>query len=390
MWIAMRDRGRKSGVSTCCSSRPRRCWRGWAAMSALGLLLTGCGGGSEPAAEPAVAATDDGGEATPQPPTKAEVESRDRDEVWTDASGQKWFGRVPQDAFFDSPYEVATDQTLLAGGAGTTGVGPADTGAGMGFAAEGETPGMQADPAPAEPEPAAATGDLAWSELISAQVLDDEVKSVRNFLQENVTSVGNFNSSMLMIPPRAATLAALAELARMEPDGISWAEDAGYVRDLAGQINEAPLQRGAKDQRRVMGLYESVSDILNRSTPAGLEEPSAEVTFSDVAEMQLLMKRIESAETLMRTEIGSEDSLREKAEFLVHESSVLGTLTRIISMEGYGYGDDEEFVGYAQQIVNASGQLKDAAATGNFGGYEQAMSAISTACQSCHSVYKNN
>ncbi len=368
-------------------------------MSAVVLccICSGCGGSSENGdGEPVTGAAAEAGQeqkAATAESVQAEAATRDRNEVWTDANGQKWFGKVPLDAFFDTPYEVATNGTSIGGPAGNAEESTGAMAAGDGNPPEETVAVAMADssePPAADPAVASAGGSQTWGELISAQVLDDEVKSVRNFLQENVTSVGTYNSSMLMIPPRAATLAALAELARQEPGDVSWAEDAGYVRDLAGKMNEAPLQRGAKDQRRLMELYEAVSDILNRSTPAGLDDPAEGVSFSDVAEMQLLMKRIESAEQLMRTEIGSEDAIREKAQFLVHEASVLGTLTRIISMEGYGYEDDEEFRGYAGQIVNATTQLKDAAATQNFGGFEEAMSAISTACQACHSVYKNN
>lgn len=367
-------------------------------MAVLCISGSGCGGSSEEGGgESGTTAAAESGGAEPvasAESVQAEAATRDRNEVWTDANGQKWFGKVPMDAFFDTPYEVATNRTAVGGVSGEAEepvVAMAENGG-----SSAEEPGAVAMTDSAEApetdpgEPASTGGAKAWAELISSQVLDDEVKSVRNFLQENVTSVGTYNSSMLMIPPRAATLAVLAELVRQEPGNVSWAEDAAYVRDLAGKMNESPLQRGAKDQRRLMELYESVSDILNRSTPADLDEPVDGASFSDVAEMQLLMKRIESAEQLMRTEIASEDAIREKADFLVHEASVLGSLTRIISTDGYGYGDDEEFLGYANTIVNATTQLKDAAATQNFGGFEEAMSAISTACQSCHSVYKNN
>ena len=97
-------------------------------------------------------------------------------------------------------------------------------------------------------------------------------------MNENLQSVGNYNSSMLMIPPKAAAMAVLANVALDHPDDVSWKDDAIYVRDLAKQMNSGPLQRGAKDQRRLLGLFESVSDTLNLSRPAGLPDPTFSAT----------------------------------------------------------------------------------------------------------------
>ncbi len=62
---------------------------------------------------------------------------RGRDELYEDEKGQKWFGQVPYDVFFDKPLEVARDTTPVGGGtsnlAGTS--NPAgDSGAGTNVA----------------------------------------------------------------------------------------------------------------------------------------------------------------------------------------------------------------------------------------------------------------
>jgi hypothetical protein len=214
---------------------------------------------------------------------------RRRDEVWTDDKGQKWFGNVPMDAFFDQPYEVAANQTPLGNGSGAvvaTATGSSSMGSNgtSGSKPAGGDPAAEMNETVTKPDTSATTGSTtttasaagsgdSWAALISSTTLDDEVKSIRNFLNENVHSVGTFNSSMLMIPPKAAAIGALAGVAMEHPDAVSWKDDAKYIRDLAKKMNSAPLQRGAKDQKRIEALYDALSDTLNRSKPAGLEEP---------------------------------------------------------------------------------------------------------------------
>ncbi len=221
-------------------------------------------------------------------------------------------------------------------------------------------------------------------------MIDTEVKNIRNFFNETLQTVGSFNSSMLMLPPKAASLAVMAGVAMEHPDNVSWKEDAIYVRDLAKKMNASTLQRGAKDQKRLLELFEAISETLNRSRPAGLEEPNASDSFPEVAEMRFVMARMDEAEKRMRTEAGSQGAFQSGKEMVKHEAAILATLTHTVAMPGYGYGDDEKFVGYAKNVVDAARTILSAAEADDFATYELALSKVSTNCQACHSEYKND
>ncbi len=376
------------------------------------LWLAGCGGPSqappetsESAGTPAEASsgvqTAQGGTTSTagKSASSGSKTKRRRDEVWVDEQGQKWFGNVPMDAFFDSPYEVASNQTPIGGGANSGAAGTVTPATGE----SADDPAMSVVASTTPPENTAApgetvtpetdtaeAGDNSWASLITMATLEEEVKSVRNFMNENVQSVGTFNSSMLMIPPKAAALGALAGVAMEHPEAVSWKGDAKYVRDLAKKMNSSPLQRGARDQKRVQELYEAMSDTLNRSKPAGLEEPPASDSFAEVSEMRLLMMRMEDAEKRMKTEAGTESAMGSKKDMVIHEASMLAVMAKIVSLPGYGYGDDAKFTGYANEVVKASIVLKEAAASNDFATYESALTKISTTCSNCHSDYKND
>lgn len=316
-------------------------------------------------------------------------ESHRQDEVWTDENGNKYLGSVPYDAFFDQPYSVAGNNTSLAGGTSV-----ADTGAvapiNSGMAAGGTGTATETVSTAAEPETTADAGGESWGDRISGDVLNNEVTSVRNFLNATLQSVGSYNSSMLMIEPKVAALATLAHISPNHPGDISWKKEAPIIRELAKRMNESPLQRGAKDQGRLKKLFESMVDTFNHSPPADLEEPSAEDGFSDVAEMSSIMKRMEEAEKRMKIEAGSESSFESNKDMVKHEAAILRTFTHVIALEEFGYGDDEEFTGYAQQIMDATREIENATESGDFSSYDLALSKISTNCQACHSVFKNN
>jgi hypothetical protein len=377
--------------------------RTWLVLAVLLILSTGCSGsgtsapekaGTDSTASAAGLADSSSGLATSDPAgsdeavdnSGAAIAKHGRGEVWVDEKGQKWFGNVPMDAFFDQPYTVASDATPIGGGAAATSV----------VSSEGSTdvPGPTITEPPAVPSGTEATppatGGDSWGDLISEVELDNEVKAIRNFLNENLQSVSNYNSSMLMIPPKAATLGALAGVAMEHPNAVSWKEDAKYIRDLAKQMNSDTLRSGPKDQKRLLELYETMSDTLNRSRPADLAEPPEADGFAEVSEMRLLMHRMEESQNRMKTEAGTDTALTSRKDMVAHEAALMATLAKIVTLPGYGYEDDPRFTGYAKTVVEAALTIKGAAEGNDFATYELALTKVSTSCNNCHMDYKSN
>ena len=373
------------------------------ALSAFLILSAGCGGSAnslqDPAAtdniSPAAGTSESVTDAAPTGTTDsdgtsgksaAKMVKHGRGEVWVDDTGQKWFGDVPLDAFFDQPYTVASDAAPIGGGAAEPAIVSSTGTTDVADLTQTETP---AAPSGTETTPATAGGG-SWGDLISEVELDNEIKTIRNFLNENLQSVSNYNASMLMIPPKAATLAALAGVAMEHPNAVSWKDDAKFIRDLAKQMNSDTLRSGPKDQKRMQGLYEAISDTLNRSRPADLSEPPETDGFAEVSEMRLLMLRMEEAQNRMKTEAGTDSALTSRKDMVAHEAALMATFAKIVTLAGYGYEDDPKFKGYADEVVKAALAIKEAAVSNDFATYELSLTKVSTTCSNCHSDYKNN
>ncbi|MEZ6063338.1 MAG: hypothetical protein R3C19_23570 [Planctomycetaceae bacterium] len=360
-------------------------------------FIAGCGDSpstTEPGGMNAVMAVgDDIPVEKSQPEAAITTENSDghrRDEVWTDENGNKYLGKIPFDVFAVHPYEIAADTTPVNGAATATIPVVANSGNVPQTDvpdATSQNPGTS--PTPATTANSGSAGD-GWDSVISRDVLEAEIKDIRNFLTPTLQSVGNFRSSMAMIPPKAATLGVLAEVAREHPDKVTWVEDAAYLSDLARQMNLTPLQAGPKDQKRLRDLFAAITDTLNRSRPANLEKPPEGQMYSDIAEMRLVMKRMEEASRRMRTEVGNESSLAANKDMVRHEAEILRTLTKVVTTSGYGYSDDTDFNGYARQIIDASAKIISAADSNNFSDFQLSQTEVANSCQACHHDYKSN
>ena len=313
--------------------------------------------------------------------TPPQSTKRRPDEVWTDADGRQFIGNVPYDVFFDHPLTVASEGQRVFDSEDAATRPPSQIGS--------NTSGLIDNDASTAGSNAESLAVTDWTSILPAGVLQSEVTSIRNFLNQKLQSVGGYNTAVTMIPSRAATIAVLAAIAIEHPGDISWKEDAGYVRDLAASMNETSLQRGPRDQRRLRAVFENLEDTLNRSRPAGLSEPDPDTLLSEVAKMGLVMKRMQEAEQRLRTEI-SEASFDSQKDVVVHEAAILSGLTYAMTSESYGFSDDPEFTGYAQKVSRSGQGIRSAADKGDFSEFELNLSRLSTACQACHREYKSN
>ena len=249
-------------------------------------------------------------------------------------------------------------------------------------------------PNPAEPEPAA-VGKLAWSELISAEAIEGEVKDIRNKLAGRLASLGSYNSSYLEMRFSGATLALLAHIAIQHDGDIRWHEKARYIRVLAGEMVRVMDSSGARGRggfTKTNEAFLKICDLLDGNDPPELPEAEDEADFTDVAELGFLMKRAEIAAAWLQTNVGSEEKFNEKSELAQREASLLTLLAVVFNLEDYGYGPasvDEEFSGYSDKMREAAKAATGAAKSGNFTEFDLQRSNVGQACAQCHMVFRN-
>ena len=347
--------------------------RGLVGGSFLALLaLTGCGD-SPPSVSQSSETEPQEAETAPPAASAAPESAPGSPSGLVRQDGKKtWIGDVPLDVWYEDPLTVASDAGQVAAPASLPDAAP--------------TPKPEAQPAPMPMTVGGGGGD--WKSIISAELLDAEVTAIRNRFTADLQTVGSYNSSYLALPPHAATLAVLAEIAIQHPDAVRWKENAKYVRHLAGQMIAEPLRSGAGFQRPLKEKFENILTILNGSKPATLEEPPADEDVAALAEMRVLMRRLENASKLIKVNGGTAEAMKENAAQLKQEAAVLGALTQILQAEGYGFAEDDAFKAYVKDMVDISKELQENVQTDQFGKFELGVSKMMQACDKCHADYR--
>ena len=345
----------------------------WARQACLALcvcaLLWGCGGEATEEAPPATETNQD------QPTDKSQTNSTAASgKIRTDADGRKWYDDVPLDVWFSDPLNTYNTPTP-ANAANTT-------------ASTNTTPAAK-QPEPEEPKTQTADS-TDWKAVIPKEILESEVKKIRNKLNKSLTTVSSYNVSCLELPGDIAMLAALANIAIEHPDPVNWQANAKHIRSLAAQMVEEPLMRGAKSQKKLRSLFEPIADILSGSPPANLPEAEDGVDFGTTVDFGGLMKRAERSSDWLKSNNGTESAFKSNRDEVLQEAIILGTIAKVISHDDYGYADDTDYLGHSMPMLDSCLKMATAVKEESFDNFDSGLSRVLQSCTECHTNYRNN
>jgi len=303
-------------------------------------------------------------------PKASSSASRSGRNVYIDAAGRKWIGEIPYDVFFDNPLEISNDNRPVGVAANSSDSDQPH-----------DSPSTGTDTTPGK--------GTNWKSVVSMEILEAEVKRIRNSMTASLRGVGQFNAGQKDLQIDGGTLAAIAGIIIEHPDPISWKEDAKYIRDLGTRIEESSQTLGKKSFDATVISYEQFSSLLNRSKPADLPEADETIPFADRSDRSTLMRRIDKSFQQMKSNVTSESALEEHKAKVLHESAILAALTKVIMTESYDLFDDEDYRNLAETMYQASKAIEAAAGEKDFSAFDKGLSSLNNACTQCHTSYRD-
>lgn len=367
----------------------------WGAGMML-FLAVGCGGGSSPpepanptpsASSPPPSHSQNSVSQSPEAPPAGQSSSS---QVDPERKETKWIGKIPYDVFFDQPLVIATDSTTIgtsstAATASTespTSAAPSATMAGM--------PAPAADNAPASTPAATGTGNTVdWDEILPLPMLVEEVKLIRTRLTGNLQTVATFNRAQKPIAQDGGILAGLAALAPNYDEPLAWKDNARFVRDLAVEINENSAGTGREPYTKTKDPFDKLTVILDGGKPPEMDAPEQK-PFSEVIYVSDMMKRIEQSFNLLKSNINTQDRLKENPADVERELRILMTLGTLMMDSSYDYADQPAYQNFLKSFTDGTRAGVMAVHSGSLESFQSALNQVQTTCAGCHQEFRGS
>jgi hypothetical protein len=299
--------------------------------------------------------------------------------VRTDQKGRKWIDDIPYDVWFEDPLAVAAKGEVVPDGG--PGASPSD--------ANGGSTAAEASLAAISPS-SAATLDSSrdWSALMPVQVLEDEVKRIRNQLTAGLQSVGRYNSNLKELQIAGAELAALAGIGWQHAEPTSWKDSAPLLQTYGAAIEQASQETGRTAYDAARSAFESAAVLLDGGQPAEQAVPPADNQFAASADRTGLMKRMDRAFKWLRGNVATEKDLQREQANTLHEGAILAALAAVIATDGYTSADEPPYQGHAGGLISDSSELTAAVRDADFAKFNDTLTRIEKRCNDCHREYR--
>ncbi len=233
-------------------------------------------------------------------------------------------------------------------------------------------------------------GTFAWSNLISSDTIEGEVKALQKEISETVQTPAQFKGGGYKDGRRQFTeLAALLGIIAEYDGEVRWKSSASGLRDLVGRAGQN-CKVGTDASFNEAKLRKEDIEKLVRGESPQVEKGDPKPKWDKVAGRPPLMQRLEKCQQqAIGVWTADQGEFKKNAEKLEREAEILAALAELIQREGYEYADDDTYLGYAKQMRDAGKTVAEAARNKNYDGARKASGDISKACSSCHEGYRS-
>jgi hypothetical protein len=236
---------------------------------------------------------------------------------------------------------------------------------------------------------AATTG--GWSGLISAGTIEDTIKSLKQQVDKEVTTLSDFKGKGHKLARRDYSLLAMLFAIVGEYDGeVRWKKDAPVARDAFSR--SAANFKVATDQafNEAKARKEELNELVGGSSPYAGKSADPKATWGQVADRAPLMQYLETAwEPRLKPALAEKAQFNSSGEKVLRDAELFAAIGAVLAKEGMKDAGDAEYQAFCNRLRDASKQIVDAVKQKDFDSASKASSAIGKACAECHENYRS-
>lgn len=234
------------------------------------------------------------------------------------------------------------------------------------------------------------TTGVIWSNYVSAQTLEDEVKSLQIDLQKSVTTPGKFSGGGYRDVRRQFTeLATLFAVIGNFDRQVRWKESAPLARDLfaraAANAKVTSKQAFNDAKQRKIDLEELVrgGSIVSKR-PAEKKND-----WSKICDRGPLMQRFTGCfDEGLLVWTANENDFKKNAANIRREAELLKMFAHVLTREGMEDAGDDDYDTYSRQLGKAAEDVLQALRNDDAQAARKATSSVGKSCTDCHEDYR--
>ncbi len=237
----------------------------------------------------------------------------------------------------------------------------------------------------------AAAGGFAWSKIISADTLQDEIKGLQNEVKDNVKNPSDFKGNRFKRARDDYSILATAFAVIGEYDGdVRWKDQAVTARDLFGRagMNCKVATDQSFDDAKLRA--DDLATLIRGDTLPANANAEPKTNWAKTVNRPPLMHRLDLAQTgHLAPWTANAGDFNKHLDGVLHEAEIVAMIAHVIQQEGFDYTDDKSYLGFARDMETQALDIALAAKAKNYDQARTAAGKLSQACNACHGSFRN-
>ena len=228
-----------------------------------------------------------------------------------------------------------------------------------------------------------------FDELISAETIEDLVKSQVNLLNTQITTPGRFRSDYSTVHQTYVQLATLFAINEHYGREMRWQDSAGKYRAMLART--AAGTRVGTDQAYQLAVRtrEDLQQIMRG------ERPSIDVVVEPLEDWSGLLYRsplmiwLEAlAQEQMRPMVSDESASKANQAEVLQQAEQIAAIAQLLLMPQMEGHDDESYAKHAQAMKAAALEIKAAYTRQDFADVGASANRLTQSCDACHEDFR--
>ena len=231
-------------------------------------------------------------------------------------------------------------------------------------------------------------GEFAWSQVISGPAIEDEVKSLSQQLDRQLTSPVKFKTGYRATSTLFAKLSMAFGILSQYDGEVRWKDEASIAQAAFGQAMKLARTSDDKSFNYCQQRKLDLTDLVRGGSFPQTEKPPETLDWDRVVDRSTTMLRLESAEQNLKQWTASEDEFADKADDILFESQWVAAIAEVIVRESMDDADDEDYRALGMAMKSAAMDAIDGVKGGDFPATAAAANGISQSCSDCHADWR--
>ncbi len=243
------------------------------------------------------------------------------------------------------------------------------------------------------PTDSATTGggtSYEWSNLITAETIENEIKRTAQLVSPLVQSASTFKGGAYRdARNHFSTLAIMFGTAAQFDKPVRWKDSAVGLSQLFARAGFNCKVGTDQSFREAQLRDQDLAELIRGGRPtAPATDPDA--GWGKLSDRSPLMVRMETAlDKHLKPNMSDSRSFERNAEELAHEAQMLALLGELITREGMEDAGDDTYDGYAHQLRDAAIEFNKSIELESYDAARKALSDMGQSCVACHGDYRS-